>query len=152
MNYEFDIQNISLIDDDVKSNAEGGYQPSKEEIEASAKLTQALIANRQAKKLLEAQTGCKKPFFNMGKKKDEYEKCLSDSQKKKDEARLAEAEQVRAQLELEKLKQQNIRSSSGVDTEKKFLGMSQTAGIIVSILGVTALAVGGYFIWKKVSA
>lgn len=150
MNYEFDVQNLSLIDDDVKSNAEGGYQPSKEEIEASAKLTQALIANRQAKKLLEAQTGCKKPFLNFGKKKDEYEKCLADSQRRKDEAREAEAEQVRAQLELERLKQQNARGSSDF-TEKKFLGMPQTTGIIVTILGITGLAVGGYFIWKRVS-
>lgn len=141
---KLDVANVNLLED--YSN----YTASKEEIEASAKLTQALIANQAAKKAREAETGCKKPFLNIGKKKKAYEACLSDSSAKKAEAI---AEENKTALELAKAKVEAAKygrvAEDDLDSEKTFLGMPQTTGIVVTLIGLTALTITGIVLIKK---
>ncbi len=59
------------------------YTPSQQEIDASAKLTQQLLASNAAKKAASAASGCpKRPLF-AGKKRDAYNKCMADVAAKK---------------------------------------------------------------------
>lgn len=146
----FDVSNKSLLED--FSNAEGGNQyVSQESIDASAKLTQSIIANQQAKKAMEAATGCKKPLINISKKKKAYEQCLSDSSAKKAaaEAELRKTEMMLAQARIEEAKA-NKRQASIDSSEKKFLGMNQTTAVVVGVLGLGLLAIGGYVLVKKI--
>lgn len=114
------------------SNAGGNQYVTDEEIQASAKLTQQLAANRAAAKQRELETGCHKPFLNVGKKKKAYLKCLQDAAE-----RQAKANQP--------VIVESPRSSTPPPaTEPKFLGMPQTAGIAVVVVGIGVLGFLGY--------
>jgi len=60
------------------SNAEGGMTAA--DYEAISKQTAAALqAAKAARDAETARTGCKKPVFNIGKKKKEYEACLASN-------------------------------------------------------------------------
>lgn len=108
------------------SNAEGGLTAA--DYEAMAKQTSAALqAAKAARDAETARTGCKKPVFNIGKKKEAYEKCLAEN-----------------------------RSAANVPTytppaytpkQKSFFKTG--AGITVIVLGSLAVLVGGFLLIKK---
>jgi hypothetical protein len=131
-----------------------------------------LFRNRKTKKEIRGITGCKKPVLNVGKKKKEYEKCLSDyksaqanKEKELEDAKRklasssssSAAELAAAKKELEAKEQELLASKSAVSktSEKtetegdKFLGMPKAVGITVTVVGALALIVGGIFLVKK---
>ncbi len=139
-----DVANKNLLED--FSNADADTYVNKDTIEATAKLSEALIANKAAKNALQATTGCKKPFLNIGKKKKAYQKCLDDSAaakaKAQQDANRTQLELAKAQVEAAKYQAMSTRSAKTNDDAPKFLGMPQTIGIVVTVLGVTAIGVG----------
>jgi uncharacterized membrane protein len=154
------------------SNAEGLDESITEDYSNSVA---GLIRNAKLKKTIKGLTGCKKPLFNVGKKKKEYEKCLSDykaaqanqqqelentkkqlesnqsSSSKSAESSKRELEAVKAQLaELSASKSNNSsRESDNSESDDKFLGMPKAVGITVTVVGALALIVGGIFLVKK---
>ena len=134
MQTELELSNTYNELSDVFSNANGGGYVSDEEIKASAALTQQLAQNRARQKELEAQTGCRKPFFNVGKKKKAYEKCLADNKKAADEAK-AKA---------------NTPTPTYIPTpvpEKNFFAKPE--GIAVAVLGIGIVFFAAYKIATK---
>lgn len=127
-----------------------------------------LFRNRKTKKEIRGITGCKKPVLNVGKKKKEYEKCLSDyksTQRNKEKelenakrnlassSSSSAAELAAAKKELEAKEQELLASKSAVRTSEKtetegdkILGMPKMVAIG---LGVVILAVGGFIAYKK---
>lgn len=117
------------------SNASGSYV-SKEEIDATIKLTQQLAAANAAKKAAEAETGCHKPFPMLFKKKKAYLECMANSQKiKADALKLANTPAPTAPVYVP-------------PAPKKILGMEQSAGVAVIIFGTAAIFFGLYTVLK----
>lgn len=110
------------------SNAEGNQYVSDEQIQASIKLTEQLAKNRATAKSIEAETGCKKPLINIGKKKKAYEECLANAAAKKQAAQESYTPPPPART----------------PEKKTFLGMPQDVGIVVTVLGSAAVLFLGY--------
>ena len=108
---------------------------SQEEIEAGTKLTEQLIAAKAARDAADSASGCTKPFFNVGKKKKEYEACL---EKNKADKRAA----------TEALKKALADSVVKKDVPKKKAFISTPAGIVVTILGTIVIGTGIYLAVK----
>lgn len=103
-------------------NADGGMDA--QQYEQAAKQTEGAIktwlANRAAQT---AETGCKKPIFNIGKKKQAYEKCLAENKAKRDAASYP-----------------TYTPSPSPVREKGFF--ETPAGITVAVVGTAALITG----------
>ncbi len=129
---------IFLANARIFSSADG-YQVSSEDIQATTQLAQQLAQLKAEKDRISAETGCTKPFLNIGKKKKEYEECLSNSAKKKEDLLRRQEDLLRQQRELAD------RSRRDEQSEKKmFLFMPQEIGIPVTILASVALIFGAY--------
>ena len=116
----------TTLDLSNQNQAYSNYTPSDKEIEASAKLTAQLAQNRADAKARESETGCKKPFPNLFKKKKAYEKCLAES-----------AERRNAPVDY-------TPPPVRIPEPKKFLGMPQDVGIVVTVLGSALILFGAY--------
>lgn len=108
-------------------NTDGGMTAA--DYEALAKQTSAILqqakANRDAQT---AATGCKKPIFNFGKKKEEYEKCL-------------------AQNRVSTTPSYTPPSTPYIPEQKPFFKTG--AGVTVIVVGSLAVLVGGFLLIRK---
>lgn len=125
------------------SSADGGYQANSEDIQATTELAMQLAKLKAERDRMSAETGCTKPFLNVGQKKKDYEKCLSESARKKQDLLDRQEEILRQQRELA-----DRRDSK--PEEKKFLGMPQEIGIPVTIIAGIALIFGGYKVFQMI--
>ncbi len=124
----------------LSADGSTGYTPSKQEIQESQDLTNQLLAARQKKLALEAETGCKKPLLNIGKKKKKYEQCLADNKKAKDDA--AKREQEIIDMQRQAMNKPSVYTPP--PPPKTFLFMPQEIGIPVVIIAASIIAFFGY--------
>jgi len=129
-----------------------------------------LIQKRRLKKTINELTACKKPILNVGKKKKEYEKCLSDYklakqniEKELNEAKIKLQESNSAKKELELVKAQLAELSASKSNQSdsaykqinesdsdKILGMPKGLAIGLGVLlGVAVIGGGAYLILKN---
>jgi len=80
----------------------GGPSPQQEQaaLEELNKLREQIAKKKAERDAILAQTGCKKPIINVGKKKREYEDCIRKSIAAKARAEQAERDLRRMELEL----------------------------------------------------
>ena len=167
-----DLLNADGLDDSITEV----YESDIESDEETSGLITELIAGNKSKKALKGITGCKKPLFMIGKKKEAYNQCLlnfkTSVEKNKRAAEVSgmetaskQAELDSVKKELEKLKnaQTPMSSPNGSSSSreagssemssaepKKFLGMPKAVGItVVSVVGAGLLGLGAYLIFRK---
>ncbi len=159
-----EISNSNLLEDyqDEVSNRTIGENKSNMDADTAAQLGTAganlaamLAANKAAKDTAYANTGCQPltaaqktaDLFNGSKNRTAYQRCLAVAQQK------AADDLAREQIRLAIASGSNGSSVLAAQTKstKKFLGMPQTTGIVVTVLGSIALLVGGIVAIKKFS-
>jgi hypothetical protein len=157
MESESNFTNESLLDlsDTSLLNANGDCEYSNaispEQVDAATKAATAaamIIRQRRAAKA-ESEKGAikascgRKPLIGK-KKKEKYQKCVSDFLKNKQDA-----EKVKTQVPDSTFVPTNIERMAAPDDDDKFLGMPKAVGITVTVVGALALIVGGIFLVKK---
>ena len=117
--------------------------------EATVTLLAQLAANKAIRDAAYANTGCKPPgMFALHKKKTAYDRCLAIAKQDAD-ARLAAANASAERIAAAAANSGTGGGGNAPAPVKKFLGMPQTAGIIVTVVGSLALLVGGFILIKK---
>lgn len=107
------------------SNAEGGGMTAADYEAISKQTAAALQAAKEARDAETARTGCKKPIFNVGKKKKEYEACLAAN------------------------KTISAPTPSYTPTPEAKPFYKTGTGITVIVVGSLALLVGGFLLIRK---